>query len=263
VSRPLTRYVAFFGLLVGALALAATARGEIVSGGDVRVSFNASISPKKLPRSHSAPIALHVAATLAPVEGRRPEALRQVTVEVNRHAVATTRGLPRCPWHKLQSLSSRQALKVCGDSLIGTGHFSSHIDIPEQAPFPAEGRMLAFNSIHHGRPAVAAHVFGIDPAPISEVLPMTFARRGQGNFGPVVTVQMPKIGNEWGYVTGFELTLKRTWRYRGREMSVISASCPAPAGLDEVPFKAARGVFELADGSSLTRVVGGTCKAIS
>ena len=121
-------------------------------------------------------------------------------------------------------------MEICSDSLIGTGHFTSHIDIPEQAPFPAVGRMLAFKTRRNGKPAVAAHVFGKDPVPTSEVLPMTFARRGQGNFGPIVSVEMPNIGNEWGYVTGFDLTLKRQYRYRGRSMSVISASCPAPAG---------------------------------
>jgi hypothetical protein len=41
---------------------------------------------------------------------------------------------------------------------------------------------------------------------------------------------------------------------------VISASCPAPRDIHEVPFKAARGTFELAGGATLTRVVGGTCK---
>jgi hypothetical protein len=59
---------------------------------------------------------------------------------------------------------------------------------------------------------------------------------------------------------GFDLTLKRVYQYRGRTMSVISASCPAPRDIHEVPFKAARGTFELAGGSTLTRVVGGTCK---
>ncbi len=247
---------------LAALTLLGVAHAEIVSGGDVRISFHASISPKRLPRTHSAPIALHVAARVSPIDQRRPEALLGVTVEVNRHAVATTRGLPRCPWHELQSLSSARALAVCGDSLIGSGHFTSHIDIPEQAPFPAEGRLLAFNALRNGRPAIAAHVFGTDPAPTSEVLPMTIARRGQGNFGPVVAVQMPKIGNDWGYVTGFDLTLKRTWRYRGQEMSVISASCPAPPDLDVVPFKAARGVFEFADERRLTRVVSSSCRAV-
>jgi hypothetical protein len=250
-------------LLIGVAlcSLLGVAQAEVISGGNVRVSFRGWISPEKLPRTKAAPIALHLAARITPIEGKRPAALERVIVEVNRHAVATTRGLPICPWDRLVSENSRRALAICGDSLIGTGHFSSHIDIPEQAPFPADGRMLAFKSERNGRPAIAAHVFGLRPVPTSEVLPMTFGRRGQGNFGPIVTVKMPDIGNDWGYVNGFDLTLKRRYSYRGRRLSVISATCPAPADLDEVPFKAARGVFELADGSNLTRVVSGSCKA--
>jgi len=255
-------YVRRTGLLIGIalLALLGVAQADVITGGNVRVSFRGWISPKTLPRSESAPIALHVAGTVTPVNGQRPAALKRVTVEVNRHAVATTRGLPTCPWRRLLATTTHQALEVCRDSLIGTGHFSSHIDIPDQAPFPAEGRMLAFKSRLDGRPAVAAHVYGTDPVPTVEVLPMTFTRHGQGSFGPIVSVEMPDIGNEWGYVNAFDLTLKRRYRYQGRSMSVISASCPAPADIDEAPFKAARGIFELADGSTLTRVVSGSCK---
>jgi hypothetical protein len=89
---------------------------------------------------------------------------------------------------------------------------------------------------------------------------MTFSRHGQGAFGPIISVEMPKIGNEWGYVSGFDITLKRHYRYRGRSMSVISASCPAPAGIHKAPFKAARGIYELADGSTLTRTLSGSCE---
>lgn len=253
------RHLALF-IGIAVLSLFGVAQADIVSGGNVRVSFRGWISPETLPRSESAPIALHVAGTVTPVDGQRPAALERVTVEINRHAVSTTRGLPICPWHRLLSTTTRRAMEICSDSLIGTGHFTSHIDIPDQAPFPAVGRMLAFKTRRNGKPAVAAHVYGKDPVPTSEVLPMTFARRGQGNFGPIVSVEMPNIGNEWGYVTGFDLTLKRVYQYKGRTMSVISASCPAPRDIHEVPFKAARGTFELAGGSTLTRVVGGTCK---
>jgi hypothetical protein len=245
---------------VVALSLLGTAQAEVVSGGNVRVSFRGWISPQKLPRSEAAPIALHVAGTVEPVGDRRPASLARVTVEINRHGVVTTRGLPTCPWRLLMAVTTRRALAVCGDALIGTGHFTSHIDIPEQAPFPAVGRLLAFNSSRNGKPAVAAHVYGTDPVPTSEVLRMTFSRRGQGSFGPIVTVEMPKIGNEWGYVNGFDLTLKRRYRYHGRAMSLISASCPAPAGVREAPFKAARGIYELADGRTLTRTLSGSCQ---
>lgn len=252
------RTLVFAGIV--ALGLLGVAQAEVVSGGNVRVSFRGWISPEALPRSEAAPITLHVAGTVEPIGGQQPASLERVTVEINRHGVVTTRGLPTCPWGRLKAVRSARAMAICRDALIGTGHFTSHIDIPEQAPFPAVGRVLVFNSKRNGRPAVAAHVFGRDPVPTSEVLPMTFSRRGQGSFGPVVTVEMPKIGNEWGYVSGFDLTLKRRYRYRGRTMSVISASCPAPAGIREAPFKAARGIYELADGSTLTRTLSGSCQ---
>ncbi len=72
---------------------------------------------------------------------------------------------------------------------------------------------------------------------------------------------MPRIGDDWGYVSGFGLTLHRRYRYKGSERSVVSATCPAPVDLREVPFKAARGSFELADGQLLSRTLGGSCRA--
>jgi hypothetical protein len=249
-------------LLVGivALSLLGSAQADIVSGGNVRVSFRGWISPDSLPRTHAAPIALHVAGTVEPIGDQRPASLERVIVQINRHAEVTTRGLPTCPWRLLRSRTSRQAFELCHDSIIGSGHFNSHIDIPEQAPFPAVGRLLAFNSERNGRPAIAAHVYGTDPVPTAEVLQMAFKRQGQGTFGPIVTVEMPNIGNDWGYVNGFDLTLKRRYRYRGRAMSVISASCPAPAGIRKAPFRAARGIYELADGRKLTRTLSGSCQ---
>jgi hypothetical protein len=216
-----------------------------------------------LPRTDPAPVTLHLAGTVRPIGDERPASLAQLTVQVNRHANFTTRGLARCPVRKLRGTSTRQALVNCAQALVGTGLFRSHIDIPEQAPFPTIGRVLAFNTSKDGDPAVALHIFGRSPAPISTVLLAALDPTGPpaGVFGPTITVKMPRIGDDWGYVTGFDLTLHRRYRYRGREMSVLSASCPAPAGFDRVPFKAARGTFELADGQTLTRTLSGSCRA--
>ncbi len=109
--------------------------------------------------------------------------------------------------------------------------------------------MLAFNTRLHGHSAIVAHVFGKSPVPISQVLPMTFRRNGSGSFGSTLTVQMPKVGPDWGYVTGFDLTLKRRYRYRGRRLSLLSASCPGPQGRAQgTRSRAARGTYELAGG---------------
>jgi hypothetical protein len=245
---------------IAALSLIAVAQAGVVSGGNVRVSFRGWISPQVLPRSEAAPITLHVAGTVTPIGGQRPATLERVTIEINRHGVVTTRGLPTCPWRRLESTTTEQALAACRDALVGTGHFTSHVDIPEQAPFPAVGRMLAFNTTVDGRPALAAQVFGRKPVPISQVLPMAFERGAHGAFGSTLSVAMPKVGPDWGYVTGFDLTLGRRYRYRGRTLSLLGASCPAPEGIRKAPFKAARGTYELADGRTLTRVLSGTCE---
>jgi hypothetical protein len=243
-----------------ALALLAVAQADVVSGGNVRVSFRGWISPQVLPRSEAAPITLHVAGTVTPVGGQRPASLERVTIEINRHGAVATRGLPVCPWRRLESTTTDQALAACSDALVGTGHFTSHVDIPEQAPFPAVGRILAFNTVVDGHPALVAHVYGKKPVPVSQVLPMPFERGGHGAFGSTLSVEMPQIGPDWGYVTGFDLTLGRRYRYRGRTLSLLSASCPAPEGIRKAPFKAARGTYELADGRTLTRVLSGNCE---
>ena len=216
-----------------------------------------------LPRSEPAPVALRVAGNVQPVNGERPVALERLTIQVNRHAIFTTSGMQTCPLRALRGTTTRQALDNCGEALLGYGHVTSHIDIPDQAPFPAFGRVLAFNTTQHDRQAVAIHVFGRTPASITTVLAAALRRSGPaiGPFGPQITIEMPKIGEDWGYLTSFALTLHRRYRHENREMSVIRATCPAPRDLGRVPFKAARGIFELADGQVLTRIVGGTCTA--
>lgn len=247
--------------VVSALAFFAVAKADTVTGDGVRIDFRGQIRPAVLPRSEPAPVTLRVAGTVQPLDGQRPVALERLTIQVNRHAVFTTRGLPACPVRRLRGAASRQALDNCGDALLGYGYVTSHIDIPDQARFPAFGRVLAFKATQRGHRAVAIHVFGRTPASITTVLAATLVRSGPaaGPFGPKLTVEMPKIGDDWGYLTGFALTLHRRYRHHDREMSVVSATCPAPRDLHKVPFKAARGTFELADGQTLTRALGGSC----
>jgi hypothetical protein len=248
---------------VAALGLLAVARADTVEGDNVRVSFDGRISPNALPRSKPAPVSLHVSGTVRPIEGGRPATLERLTIQVNRHAVFTVRGLPSCPLRRLRGTDSRQALANCGQALLGGGFFNSHIDIPEQARFPAFGRVLAFNTSRGDRSAVALHVYGRTPASITTILsaPLTRSGPATGPFGPKLTIEMPRIGDDWGYVTGFSLTLHRRYLFDDQMKSVVSATCPAPPDLRRVPFKAARGSFDLADGQTLVRTLGGICVA--
>jgi hypothetical protein len=182
------------------LASSILARADLVTGDGVLINFQGQIAPRTLPRDHPSPVSLHVDGTVKPFRGGTPKGLARVIVQVNRHAVFTTRGLPSCRARLVRGVGTREAMARCGEALIGTGFITSHIDYPEQAPFPAKGRVLVFNSREHGNHALIVHVFGRRPAAISTVLSGSLVPNGRprGPFGPPLQVGMPKAQESWG-----------------------------------------------------------------
>ena len=233
---------------------------EVITGGNYRVSFSGSITPAKLPRVGSRPISVSVRGAVQQLAGRPPSpALREFTVSINRHARLSLRGLPVCTRRLLKGDSTTQALARCRDALVGSGHFTAHINLPEQTPFPSAGRLLVFNSRYRGHSALLGHVYGSQPVPTALDMYFRLHQERKGPFGLTFTATMPDVGEEWGYVTGFEVNLGRRYLLHGRQRSVLVAGCPAPAGFNTALFKLARGVFRLADGSTRSRVLGGVC----
>jgi hypothetical protein len=239
------------------------ASAEVITGGGFRVNFTGRVTPAKLPRTGSRPISVSVRGAVQRLSGPPPPALREFAVSINRHARLSLRGLPTCSQRFVKGDSINQALARCRGALVGEGRFSAHIDVPEQAPFPAAGRLLVFNARYRGHRALLGHVYGRRPVPTA--LDMYFRLRWErkGPFGLTIAATIPDVGEEWGYVTGFEIGLGRRYLYRGRERSLLAAGCPAPAGFSLVPFKLARGVFYLADGTIRSRVLSGTCRVAS
>jgi hypothetical protein len=244
---------------LAAPALATAAADGVFGGANVRATFKGWVTPRALPRDRLEPIALHLSGHLRTVDGELPPPVRSITIAINRQGKVSTAGLPTCRRGEITARRTAGALRRCEDALIGRGTFEAHIRIPTSAPFPAFGRVLAFNGIEDGRRVIHAHIFGTDPLPTSEVLTLRFQRPASGTFGTELTMTLPEIGDEWGHVTGFRLDLERRYRYRGRERSLLSARCPAPEGRESVAFSAAKGTFHLTDGRELSRIVVGRC----
>jgi hypothetical protein len=232
---------------------------EVITGGNYRISFSGSMSPAKLPRTGLQPISVSVRGAVRPLPGVPSPALREFTVSINRHARLSLRGLPVCSRQQVVGNSTSQALAKCRDALVGSGEFAAHIDLPEQTPFPAAGRLLVFNSRYHGHRALLGHVFGRQPVPTAIDLYFRLHQEQSGPYGLTFTATLPEVGEEWGYVKGFEVSLGRRYLFHGRQRSVLAAGCPAPVGITSAPFKLARGVFNLADGSTRSRVLTGIC----
>lgn len=253
------RVWALFLLAAVWLCTLSPASAEVINGGNYRISFSGSMTPVKLPRAGLQPISVSVIGAVQQLPGPPAPALREFTVAINRHARLSLRGLPVCSRRQITGNSTSQALASCRDALVGSGHFNAHLDLPEQAPFPAAGRLLIFNSRYRGHRALLGHVFGRQPVPTAIDMYFRLHQEPKGPFGLTFTATLPEVGEEWGYVKGFEVKLGRRYLFHGRERSLLAAGCPAPAGLFSAPFKLARGTFNLADGSTRSRVLSGIC----
>jgi hypothetical protein len=245
-----------------ALALlgAGIASGEQSQAGDLIVSLNARISPQALPRLSLAPVAVRVDGTVRTADGSAPPPLRQITIAINRHGRMSNAGLPVCRAGLLASTTSDQALARCRSALVGHGRLNANVVLPDISPFPAHGRLLAFNGRLHRKPVILAHVFGATPVPTTFVLPFTIAHPRRGAFGTTLSAKLPPLAGDWGYVNDIQMTIHRRYRFRGRRRSFLSANCPLPQGFPVALFTFARGTYRFANGQTVSTTLARTCR---
>jgi hypothetical protein len=245
-------------IMLLALGLAGLARAEIKQRGNLRVTFEGKLTPHTLPRAGAAPIRVTVGGTIATTNGTTPPQLRQIAIAINRNGRLSAKGLPVCRLDQIQPSTTADALSVCRDSLVGEGQFSAKVLLPQQAPFPSEGKVYAFNGVLHGRPAIFAHVYGTHPVPTSSTIPFEILP-ANGTYGTLLRASLPRVTSQWGYVTGLELTLGRSFTYRGKRLSYLSAGCPAPKGFPGATFSLARASFSFAGMKALTSTLTRSC----
>jgi hypothetical protein len=256
--------------LAAAALLAASAGAETFENGSLVVSLEGKATPRALPRDGTAPIAVTMSAGLSTSDGSQPPALSRVTVAINRFGKLSYRGLPTCPRERIDVATSAQALHRCRGALVGHGRLTAQVLSPQEAPFPAHGRVLAFNGRIGRRPVIFAQIYGktrVEQAdggtavvPTSYLLPIS-VRRTRGTFGIELTARLPYVSGDWGYVTGFALTLRRSYAFRGRPRAYLSAGCPAPAGFPRATFPFVRADYSFSDGRELNSTLVRTCRA--
>jgi hypothetical protein len=241
-----------------ALAIVTLASAETIQRGDVRVAFDGAITPKRLPRSGSAPVKVAVETKIAATNVKSPPQLTRISIAINRYGVLDSTGLPVCEVSDIQPSTTEKALEACPDSKVGEGHFAATVALSKKVAFPAAGKLVAFNGTYKGKPAILAHVYGTDPLPTSFTLPYVIGR-AHGTFGTTLTATLPAA--DGNFVTGLDLTLNRRFTYRGKARSYASASCPAPKGFPGATFSFAKATFSFADGRKLSATLTRSCKA--
>jgi len=235
------------------------AHATVVQEGNVRITVLSQILPYKLPRRGTAPIAVFVSGHLSEPHGGIPPQLQEMTVEVNKHGLLQSKGLPTCPLRMLQPASSERALASCSDALIGSGQFWAHIVLPDQGAYPTHGRLLIFNGKQKGKPVIFTHIFTANPFFSSFVIPFVIQKKSNGAYGTKLSASLPQALGDWGYVDRIKLTLKRKYRFEGKELSYFNAGCPAPQGSPRTVYPLALASFAFADGSDISAKVEKAC----
>lgn len=255
----IARLSAGFGIVL-ALGTAALAQGESVQEGNLVVSFDGGISPHALPRTEPAPVTVTVDTTISTTDGADPPPqLRKITIGVNREGQIFDRGLPTCRVRRIQPTTIRAAKRICGGAIVGSGHVGVRVHLPNQPPFDFTGPMLVFHAERSGgKRRLLAQVYGIKP-PSAFVLTFKILKQ-KGTFGNLIRTNLPKPARDWAYVTHFDMKLRRTYVYKGKRRSFISAACPAANGFPGTLYPFARGNFGFADGRTISETLVRDCK---
>jgi hypothetical protein len=232
---------------------------QLVQNGPIRVAVSGSLAPKRLPRKGVAPITVTIGGRISSTEPDTPPQLRKVTFAFNRAGQLDRRGLPVCGLSDIDPTTTRQALLACRSSLVGEGLFTAKVRLPEQSPFPSNGKVLAFNGTLKGKPVIFAHIYGTKPVPTSVVLPLAISQH-KGTFGTRLDASLAELTGDWGYVTGISLKLGRRYHAHGERRSFLSAGCPAPKGFPGALFALARTTFSFVGGRSLSATLTRNCK---
>ncbi len=241
------------------LATAAIATAATIQSEGLRITVLAQLKPYKLPRDRPAPIAVFVAGHLQSAAGGIPPQLRELRVDVNRHGLLQSRGLAVCRLPQIQPASTERALANCGDALIGSGQFWANIILPGQRPYPTHGRLLIFNGRQGSAPTLLAHIYTANPFNTSFVIPFAIERISKGPYGTELKASLPQALGSWGYLDRIKLTLRRKYRYRGKELSYFNAACPAIKGARRASFPLAYAEFSFAGRPALGATVNKTC----
>jgi hypothetical protein len=229
--------------------------------GNLRLSVGGRLSPRKLPRSKSAPIAVAVDWKLATTDKSPVPKLKTLGIEINRHGRFDYQGLSTCPQARIQPATSQRALANCRSALVGQGTFNAEIALQGQERYATRGRLLVFNGQSHGRPVLFGQIYSPHPFASSFVIVFSLKKLGKGTYGTALSAKLPKALARWGNLTGIEMTLSRRYSYRGRSRSFISASCPAPKGFSKAVFPLARTSFDFQGAAELASVFTSTCEA--
>jgi hypothetical protein len=209
--------------LAGVLTAAGIAMGgppappTVVTGGG-------ELSPSTLPKKRHAPASLTVRIRVATTNPTGiPDPVTNVLLNFDDDGKVTTKGLPVCR-RNLENTTTEVARRRCRSSFIGRGRARALIPgSPE--PLVTNAVVSLFNGPKRGKkPTVLLHNRSTDLG-ITVVLTGVIRNSTHGrDFDDALDVRVPPLP-AGAVFSRIKTTVERTWRFRGKRRSYISARC--------------------------------------
>ena len=198
----------------------------IVKAGNLVLTFNGGISPKKLPKKEMAPIALNVSGNIATSDNTHPPALKEFIIETDKNGGIDAKGLKTCKGGKLEATTTSQAKKACGRVARRLRDHRRRGPLPRTGSDPDQVEAARLQRRHEGRQDDALH-----PRLPEQPDRLGDRHHGQGLEDPQGPLRaesvasIPKIANGAGSVTNFKLTINKKFTYKGKKKSYLTAKC--------------------------------------
>ncbi len=212
---------------VAVSGIASAEKPTIVKAGNLVLTLNGGFTPKQLPKNTLAPLTLNVSGKIATADGSHPPALKEAIVETDKNGAINAKGLATCTAGKLQAQDTKNAEKICPDSIVGKGTTNVQIAFAEQAPIPVTSKLIAFNGgFRGGVTTIFIHAYITVPTPAAIVTTVKVSKIRNGRYGTKSIASVPVIAGGSGSVTAFNLTFNRKFTYKGKQQSYLLAKCP-------------------------------------
>jgi hypothetical protein len=222
-KRLITTLALGAALAVAVAGIATAEKPTIVQAGNLKLTLNGGFTPKALSKSKPTPITLTVSGKIETVDGSHIPAVKEIIVETDKNGSIDVKGLPKCTSGKLQAQDTSHAEAICKDAIIGSGKTNVEVEFPEQAPFIAKSKLVAFNGgTSGGKTTLYIHAYLSSPVSAAVVTTVKISKIHNGRFGTKAVASIPKIAGGYGSAKEFSLTLDRGFK----NTPFLFAKCP-------------------------------------
>lgn len=256
MRKRLTSAVAIaVAVAVTAAGVAGAVQSPVLNGPDGNTqSIAVKFTPQKLSKKKAEPVTLDVTTattTTTNANGVPVPAVRAI-VDFAKGVTIFSKGYPTCDAGAIQNTSTEAALEACKKAKIGGGEGTADLLVGTKV-FPVTTTITAFNGVPKGgKPVILLHTYSQSPVQTTLVLVGTVSNLNKEGFGARLDVEIPLIAGGQGAITGFHVNIFKTFKYKGKKRSYVSATCLTKK-------LKTRGEFVFKDGESLTPSVTQKC----